>query len=357
MTVISYKCPNCGADISFDPVTQKGKCEFCLGEFTITEIESLNNIKNEHITEENLEEEYNNEWETISDKTKSYSCPRCGAEIICDKTTTATICCYCNGPVVLNDKLQEEFKPSKVIPFKIDRESAIDKFIMWSKKKHFLPKEFSEYKQLEKIRGVYVPFWLVNSNVTGQMSAKAQKIISWTSGDYRYTKTDVFNVYREANLNFENVPHNASSKMDDKVMESIEPYNSQELKEFSIAYLPGFFSEKYDKTKKDVLPLVEEKIRKGANDILRDSIKGYSVVDVVGTHSKFNKTSCNYALMPVWMMTYSLNNKNYIFAMNGQTGKVFGLLPVCKKKLAVLFIIIFIIVFLLVFIGGMLCTN
>ena len=57
--------------------------------------------------------------------------------------------------------------------------------------------------------------------------------------------------------------------------------------------------------------------------------------------------------MPVWMMTYSLKNKNYIFAMNGQTGKVFGILPVSKKKIFLLFIFVFIVLFLIIFIGGM----
>ena len=141
--------------------------------------------------------------------------------------------------------------------------------------------------------------------------------------------------------------------MDDNVMESIEPYDDRELKDFSIAYLPGFFSEKYDKGKEEVLPLNENKIRKGTNEILRNSIGGYSTVEVVGTRESFNKTSCNYTLMPVWMITYSSGNNNYIFALNGQTGKVFGSLPVSKGKIAILFILVFILVFLGVLVGGM----
>lgn len=353
MSVVSYKCPNCGAEIKFDPKLQKGKCDFCLSEFSIEEIEGLNKKNKEHMTIDDMENEYNDEWNEIDNKTSVYSCPRCGAKIVSDKTTTATFCCYCHGPVVLSDKFDGEFKPSKVIPFKINKDIAIENFIKWNKKKWFLSKEFSTYKQLEKITGIYIPFWLVNANITGQMSAKGKKIKSWTSGDYRYTKTDIYNVYREAKMNFRNVPHNASTKMNDDVMGSIEPYDSKELKDFSIAYLPGFFSEKYDRTKEQVLPLIESKIKLGANDILRNSIMGYSTIDVISSHSKFDKTSCNYALMPIWMLTYSVGDKNYIFAMNGQTGKVFGSLPVSKGKLVILFLIIFIIVFIVVFIGGM----
>lgn len=354
MAAITNKCPNCGAEITFDPLSQSGKCEFCESEFSVKEIEEINKNNNEHINEENLDREYNSEWSTIGERTSLYSCPRCGAEIISDKNTVATFCCYCHGPVVLNDNISGEFKPSKVIPFKINKEMAIENFIKWSRGKWFLPKEFSSHKQLEKITGLYIPFWVVNSNVTGQMSARAKRITSWTSGDYRYTKTDIYNVYREIILDFKDVPHNATSKIDDKVIESIQPYNSIDFKEFSIAYLPGFFSEKYDKGKNEILPIIEGKIKSGTNDVLRSTINGYTTVDIVGSSSKFNKTSCEYALMPIWMLTYSVNNTNYIFAMNGQTGKVFGVLPVSKGKIAILFASIFIIVFLLVYIiGGM----
>ena len=92
---------------------------------------------------------------------------------------------------------------------------------------------------------------------------------------------------------------------------------------------------------------------KGTNEVLRNSIGGYSTIEVVGTRENFNKTSCNYTLMPVWMITYSSGNNNYIFALNGQTGKVFGSLPVSKGKIAILFILVFILVFLGVLVGGM----
>ena len=30
MEVITYKCPNCGGDLTFDPASGKYKCEYCL---------------------------------------------------------------------------------------------------------------------------------------------------------------------------------------------------------------------------------------------------------------------------------------------------------------------------------------
>ena len=327
MGITLHRCPHCGAEIKFDPETQGGKCEFCLSEFSVEEVDKMENL-NEKVYETNL-----------------YNCPRCGAEIIADNNTTVTFCCYCNGPVILSDKLVGDFRQSKIIPFKYTKERAIEEFLKWSKGKWFLPKEFASNKQLEKISGVYIPFWLLDSDVTTDMVAEAKKIKTWTSGQYRYTKTDVYKVYRIANLSFNDVPGNASSKMDDDIMESIEPFNKEEIKPFSMSYLPGFISDKYDKSKEQVLPHIKDRIKSAAKGIVSNSIKGYSTVNIVQNNTKFNSAKCDYALLPVWMLVYSHNGKNYTFAMNGDTGKIFGELPLSKVKLAIMFIIVVIITF------------
>lgn len=336
MSVVSYKCPNCGAKINFNPQLQKCNCDFCLSSFDVDELES-----------------WSNESDNINDETSLYSCPSCGAQIITDKTTSATFCCYCHGPVILSKNLSGDFKPSKIIPFKFNKDKAIESFLNWHKKKWFLPNAFASQKQLEKISGLYIPFWLMDCEVLGEFNARGEKISTWTSGDYRYTKTDIYNVFRQANLKFENVPNNASSKADDNVMESIEPFQYSEIKGFSIGYLPGFLAEKYDKTKSDVLPSAKRRVNSATKSILRNSISGYATITERDSNTIYNKSNLEYALFPIWMLTYTYNNKTYIFAMNGQTGKVFGTLPISKVKLLVLFSIVFIVTFSVTIIGGL----
>lgn len=337
MSVVSYKCPNCGAKINFNPQLQKCNCDFCLSSFDVDELES-----------------WSNESDNINEETSLYSCPSCGAQIITDKTTSATFCCYCHGPVILSKNLSGNFKPSKIIPFKFNKDKAIESFLSWHKRKWFLPNAFASQKQLEKISGLYIPFWLMDCDVLGQLNARGEKITTWTSGDYRYTKTDVYNVFRQANLKFENVPNNASSKADDDVMESIEPFECSEIKDFSLGYLPGFLAEKYDKTKSDVMPSAQRRVNNATKNILRNSISGYSSISERDSKTVYNKSNLEYALFPIWMLTYNYNNKTYIFAMNGQTGKVFGSLPISKVKLLVLFSITFIVTFIVAMIGGFL---
>lgn len=335
MSTTYHKCPNCGGEIFFDPITQSGKCTSCTSIFSVKELEDIREEK---------EKAYN---------TNFYSCPNCGAEIIADTTTTVTFCCYCNGPIILSDKMKGEFRPSKIIPFKITKENAIEEFLKWSKKKWFVPNEFKSYKQLEKISGVYVPFWLVDSDINTDVIAEAKKVKTWSSGDYRYTKTDIYHVYRTAKIEFDKVPGNASTKANDEIMESIEPFNKEEIRDFSMSYLPGFIADNYDKSKEKVLPKVKNKIDNIAKNIVTNSITGYSSVSVIRRSIDFEKTECEYALLPIWMLIYSHNGKNYTFAMNGETGKVFGELPISKIKLLIMFIIVTIITFGILFGGGL----
>lgn len=41
MALMSYKCPNCGGGLVFDPDSQKFQCEYCLSEFTEEEMKQM----------------------------------------------------------------------------------------------------------------------------------------------------------------------------------------------------------------------------------------------------------------------------------------------------------------------------
>ena len=355
MAVITYKCPHCGGHLNFDPDTQKSKCEFCLSTFSEKELEQLSQKENTTNNDTEILEDASDFVDSSSDHAKSllYNCPSCGAEIITDENTSATLCCYCHNPVVFSKQLEGEFKPSKVIPFKLSRDRAEEAMRNWCQKKKFVPKDFSSPSQLEKMAGLYIPYWLVDCEISGSLNARTSKISTWVAGDYRYTKTDEFAVYREADMNFNHIAHDASSKADDQVMNSIGPFNMQELEDYSHSYLSGFLAEKYDVNKEDVYPAIKNRVEQAVNVTLRESVRGYDTVRVNGTHVRVHKTRFHYTLMPVWMLTYIYQGEIYLFAMNGQTGKLFGRLPLDKGRLLKFSIFIFFITFIICFIGGL----
>ena len=355
MAVITYKCPHCGGHLNFDPDTQKSKCEYCLSTFTEEELEQISS-KHTHsndgkpIIEDASDYMDSTEYDATS---LLYTCPSCGAEIITDENQSAMLCCYCHNPVVFSKQLEGEFRPSKVIPFKLSRDRAEVALKDWCKKKKFIPSDFSSPSQLEKMTGLYIPYWLVDCDTSGNLSARATKSTSWISGDYRYTKTDEFAVYREANMAFGQIAHDASSKADDQVMDSIGPFNMHDLKDYSHTYLSGFLAEKYDVDKDTVYPIIQKRVEDAVKVTLRESVKGYDMVNVNGAHIRIHKSRFHYTLMPVWMLTYIYKGETYLFAMNGQTGKLYGRLPLDKSKVLVCSIIVFIITFIICFVGGL----
>lgn len=325
--VHQFICPNCAAGLQFDPKKQGFTCEYCMSFFTPDECRAANDrIKSD------AEEEAPKRTE-FEENAQLYSCPSCGAELVTDQNTSATECYYCHNPVVLQGRLSGNFRPSKVIPFKIDRAGAHNIFKTWCKRRWFLPKEFTSESQLLHMQGVYVPFWVADCDIHGQMHAACKKIRRWTSGSYAYTETKEYDVFRDASIQFLGIPADGASKIEDELMEAIEPFNYDDAVDFEMTYLSGFLSDKYDVNKQQVFPRVRNRAVNGSDQLLRSSMTGYNSVRVTRSDMHILGTKWQYMLLPVWFMTYQYKGKQYAFAINGQTGKQAGTPPLNTGKL------------------------
>ncbi len=353
MPVLEYKCPNCGGGLELNPVNQKMKCPFCLSEFEQAEIERIfaEQEKAKFNTDGAQEEEKARKDAEFSGSTNIYRCQSCGAEIMADDTTAATFCLYCHNPVVLSARCSGDLRPSRLVPFMTTKEQAISNYKAWCGKKWFVPKEFKAITTAEKISGVYIPFWLADCSVNGMIHAEGKKIRSWTSGNYRYTETRIYDVSRKANGVFRGIPADGSSKAEDGLMDALEPFDYSQLKEFSMNYLSGFLAEKYDVDRKDVFPRIKSRVDENTEAVIRNTMH-YDSVRVLDKNIVIEKTDWEYVMMPVWFMTYKYNEKDYYFAMNGETGKVTGILPLSKKKLFWASCLVGMIGFILGIIGG-----
>ncbi|MBR2283034.1 MAG: hypothetical protein IJ874_01240 [Ruminococcus sp.] len=331
MDAAQYKCPNCNAELKFTPGTQELSCEYCESSFTIEEIKQIY-AENEALLEEAPPEELA-AAEDFEEHNTLYHCASCGADIMADDRQTALFCYYCHNPVILSGKLTGDFKPSKVIGFKLDRDTALGKFRQWCSKRKFLPKDFKTEQQLEKMTGLYVPFWVADCNIYADYSAIGRKVRSWTSGNYRYTETQEFNVVRQGRIITSGIPADGESKIDDLLMEAIEPFDYSELKDFSMSYLSGFYADKYDVDKAGVFPRIRDRANQASRKVISDSISGYTSVTVQKETYNIRKTDWEYMMLPVWFMTYKYKDKIYEFALNGQTGKLAGTPPLDKTRL------------------------
>jgi DNA-directed RNA polymerase subunit RPC12/RpoP len=263
-----------------------------------------------------------------------YNCPSCGAAVVTDGNTSATKCVYCLSPVILTGRLSGEYKPSKLIPFKITKEQAEGMFKEYCKKRWFLPSDFRSGAKLDDMMAIYVPYWISDNTTSGSITASCKNIRSWRQGDYQYTETKEYIAVRAGSMDFAGIPHNASTRTDDVLMECIEPFNYLEKADFKMSFLSGYIAEKYDVEKDAVFPRIKERSVNAATDVMRKSITGYSSVTVTGNTLDIKKNKWEHYLLPVWLLSYKYNDKFYHFAINGQTGKFAGDLPVSKAKLA-----------------------
>lgn len=371
---ITYKCPNCGGGLTFDPKKQKYACEFCLSEFTQEQLEAIkpDAASDQNVSSEEAQTGFAAGETQAIDKgffsaagaaptpgntagqaaTSSgspagqavlYTCPSCGAQIVTDVTTAATYCYYCHNPVILSGKLSGEYHPDYVIPFAIDKEKAVTIFNSWMKKKRYVPKAFYSEDQIEKLSGVYFPYLMYSCKVDGRLDASANRLRVWVAGNYQYTETQTYDVGRKGTMDISHVTRNALKKANRQLVEGVLPYDMKGLQPFSMGYLSGFVAERRDMEANEFSDEVKNEVRQFAEDSLKSSIGTYDRVSVKQSDTRFDNERWEYALLPVWALTYKDPKKEeiYYFTVNGQTGKVCGKLPVDKGRLMILFAEIF----------------
>ena len=338
MDVIQYKCPNCGGDLKFNPATGSFTCEYCRSQFSQDDIDRQTASKENQTSGQTAPAAASDELED----TKVYTCPSCGATIVTDATTAATFCYYCHNPVVLSGRLDGEYKPDYVVPFAIDRKKATEIFENWIKTKKYVPKAFYSKDQIDKLTGVYFPYLLYTCNITGKIKGRATKRNVYTRGNVEYTETGTYEIERDGNMEVKNVLRNALKKANNVLAEGVLPFNTEDMKPFNMGYLSGFLAEKRDLGKDDFEEEVKTEVKGYAMEQLRNSVAGYDGIQITSDNTELVNEKWEYALMPVWTLTYNDNGKIYYFSINGQSGKTIGELPVDKNKLIRSFFMIFI---------------
>lgn len=348
--VTNYQCPACTGPLHYAGASGKLECEYCGSAYDVAEIEKLYAEKEAAAetqaaaataaqaaeTEELGEDqgEYTASGENWDPEgMKAYSCPSCGAELVCDETTAATSCPYCGNPSIVPGQFTDMRKPDYVLPFKLDKKAAEEALRKYYKGKKLLPRAFSAENHIREIKGVYVPFWLYDGEADADISYAATRVFTTTRGNERITTTEHYQVRRAGTVRFEGIPVDASSKMPDEHMDSIEPFDYSELKPFSTAYLPGYLADKYDEDAETCAQRADRRAKATAMDVMNNSVKGYATCIPTRENVRLRRGSVKYALMPVWMLSTQWKGQSFLFAMNGQTGKLIGDLPISKGRL------------------------
>lgn len=348
MSSVDYTCPGCGAWIGYNPDIGKFRCEYCLGEYTLEEVEAWAQKRSadEHnnvVPEKEIQENYINDM-------VGYTCKNCGAQAMAEKGATATVCFYCHKPIVIAENLSGHFKPERIIPFGIGKDKAKETFLSWAEKKKFKPKNFTDKSRVEEITGVYLPFWWgnfdaeVNAVVEGTSSSRTRE------GNKYRIETKVFEMNRSGPVKLNEFGEVALSRYEENFIFGLGEFDKRGEKEFAMPYLAGNFAESYDKSEEEIK---KELIQKAYNKIYAQ------VTGVPGGTSKVRSFNLNwtniewhYGLIPIWILNYNYNDRIYKFGINGVSGKAFGEVPIDGLKLNLFSAGIGALIFVLALLGG-----
>jgi DNA-directed RNA polymerase subunit RPC12/RpoP len=337
-----FKCPCCGGAIGFDSKEQKMKCPYCNTEFDLDTLKGYDqDISNVKPDEMKWQTDAGTQWQSgETDSMNEYVCQSCGGSIVADKNTGATTCPFCGNPVVVKGQFSGNLKPDCVIPFKLDKKAAKDGLMKHLSGKKLLPAIFKNQNHIDEIKGVYVPFWLFNADADADIVYKATRERTWSDQDYNYLETSYYSVFREGSVGFDHVPVDGSTLISEELMESIEPFDYTQSVPFQTAYLAGYLADKYDVSAEQSVQRANDRVKQSTEDAFASTVEGYKTVLPVNTCIRLNNSETKYALYPVWLLNTTWQNKKYTFAMNGQTGKFVGDLPVDRSAFWKLFAII-----------------
>ena len=357
--VTNYQCPACTGPLHYSAKSGKLACDYCGSSFDVAEIEALYDRKEaeaaaaKQAADAKAEaaqaakaeaaeaaaasggwdtSDLSRDWGAEADGLRVYSCPSCGAELICDQSTAATACPYCGNPAIVPGQFSGALRPDYILPFRLSKDDAVQALRAHYKGKPFLPRSFTSANHIEQIQGVYVPFWLFDGGAEGAASYRASNTNVFETGDYEITETRNYHVVRAGSLAFEKIPVDASSKMPDDHMDSIEPFDYAQLRPFSTAYLPGYLADKYDVTIDDSRDRADTRCRETLAQALRDTVTGYGACVTEREDIALRRGKVHYALLPVWMLSTKWRGQDFLFAMNGQTGKLVGDLPTDRGR-------------------------
>ena len=333
--VLSFKCPCCTAALSFSGDTGEMTCEYCGASFTVEQAKAAQEAEKQDAASSDMT------WTTaepsmIRDedgKVSGYVCSSCGAEMVADDNTAATECPYCGNNAIMPHSFDGMYRPDLVVPFTIDRKAAQEALRAYYRGKKLLPDSFTDKNRIENITGLYVPFWLMSCHADGWVSYEGIKEKKWEDSHYRYEKKDHYRATRRGGMDFERIPSDASTKMDDNTMDSLEPYDFSKGVGYDAAYFSGYLADRYDVRAEEVQPRASERVQHTFRDKMRDAAnRDYDSLSQKGEAIRISDTRTEYAMLPVWMLSTKYEGTVYSFAMNGQSGKVAGSLPIDKGK-------------------------
>lgn len=249
-------------------------------------------------------------------------CTSCGGELAINGVESSTFCAYCGQATVVMDRMEDYLQPDYIIPFKIPKNDAERIIRSRVAEGFFIPKKFKNF-EVEKLRGIYIPFWLVD------LHYRDKQYYKYTVRQGKTTKVKY--AYRDAECDFSRLTTDASKKLNDTSSSRLEPFDMRQLKEFQPEYMSGYYADRFDMGMDEVKPAARMKAGMIFDDAVKETVK-HSGAKLVSKHPQVDFKGAEYAMLPAWFLTFKQDHQQYTILVNGQTGKMVGAFPFDKTK-------------------------
>ena len=332
----AYRCPNCMAEMTFDPSAGKLGCEHCGHQVEISGQEGKQSI-----VEYNLEDGIAQaSRHGLGAPVRTTRCQECGATVSFPENVTSTRCDFCDsGQVLEQEENRNLISPESVVPFKVDGKAAAGRFKAWIGGLWFRPSDLKARASVTEMNGVYVPYWTFDASVSSSWTAQAGYYYYETE---EYTETDdkgeTVTRTREVRHTrwepawgsrhdvFDDLLICASKGLPEDLACKLSTFDTTGLQPYSPAFLAGWKAEEYavdlnEAWKRAVARMESTQEGRCAGDVPGDTHRFLSVTN------RFSDETFKHVLLPVWISAFRYGDKVYRFLVNGQTGEVVGKAP------------------------------
>lgn len=337
MMNLQYNCPKCGARMSFNPASAQLHCSACGLE------ERIEGYRQEY---EEFEAHTANAY-FADNEARQYRCTHCGAIFITDNRTAVESCIFCGSRTGVGERTSDEPAPVRILPFRISQKSAEAAFRKWCKKLTFSPKEFQKLSKTKKVAAIYIPVWSFSLRGQGEARFEGFQTHTYTEGSKEIPEKSRYELYRQADISLSELPVNASKMLPDSLFEELEPFDLTSAKSFHARRLSGAICEKSSLDAAEVLRKAQKRAAAYMDDFLADTVTDYDDTSIIDRSYHFGETASAYTLLPVWLVFCDYNDTDYIFAMNGQTGKIACDPPISRIRLSIGFGLLALVIFIL----------
>jgi hypothetical protein len=349
---VQSRCDNCGGNLSWDAAAGNLVCPSCGAIRAVPEDPA--HPQGGFIVEHDLEAAFarTKPRGRIGAGSRQIKCNECAAVVEFPDGVTAARCAFCDSPSVLaQDARTDHYLPESLVPFGVTREQSVGAFKKWLGGLWFRPGDLKDKASVSELRGVYVPYWSFDTQVTSRWSADAG-YHHWDEESYTVTENgrQVRKTRRVRKTRWQPASGQRHDSYDDLLIcaskglppglaAGVSQFETGALVTYAPQYLQGFQAESYSVDLKEAWRAAQQRIASSQEQRCSKDVPGDTNRNLRATH-QYQNARFKHVLLPVWVAAFRYRDKVYQFLVNGQTGKVVGKAPISFMKVLLLIAVI-----------------